>query len=127
GAARARQPGHDPGLHPCLDHAPSVRLSRGPSPGCPHESALRVSGSARTLARAGMIVTSAYLASRLLGWLRTAVISSIYGASPDLDAYFAAFRIPDLVFQLVAAGAHSSALIPVVAGLIANQEEARSW
>ena len=86
-----------------------------------------MSGTARTLARAGMVVTSAYLASRMLGWLRTAVISSIYGASPDLDAYFAAFRIPDLVFQLVAAGALSSALIPVVAGLIANQEEARSW
>ena len=55
------------------------------------------------------------------------VISSIYGASPDLDAYFAAFRIPDLVFQLVAAGALSSALIPVIASLIANEEEARSW
>ena len=86
-----------------------------------------MSGTARTLARAGMVVTSAYLASRLLGWLRTVVISSIYGASPDLDAYFAAFRIPDLVFQLVAAGALSSALIPVLAGLIANEEEARSW
>jgi putative peptidoglycan lipid II flippase len=86
-----------------------------------------VSGTARTLARAGIIVTSAYLASRLLGWLRTVVISSIYGASPDLDAYFAAFRIPDLVFQLVAAGALSSALIPVLAGLIADEEEARSW
>jgi putative peptidoglycan lipid II flippase len=86
-----------------------------------------VSGTARTLARAGLVVTSAYLASRLLGWLRTVVISSIYGASPDLDAYFAAFRIPDLVFQLVAAGALSSALIPVIASLIANEEEARSW
>ena len=86
-----------------------------------------MSATARTLARAGMVVTGAYLASRLLGWLRTVVISSIYGASPDLDAYFAAFRIPDLVFQLVAAGALSSALIPVIAGLIANDEEARSW
>jgi len=74
-----------------------------------------------------MVVTGAYLASRLLGWLRTVVFSSIYGASPDLDAYFAAFRIPDLVFQLVAAGALSSALIPVIASLIANDEEARSW
>ncbi|MFI5291680.1 MAG: murein biosynthesis integral membrane protein MurJ [Candidatus Limnocylindrales bacterium] len=86
-----------------------------------------MSGSARTLARAGMVVTTAYLLSRLLGWLRTVVFSSIYGASPDLDAYFAAFRIPDLVFQLVAAGALSSALIPVIASLIANDEEARSW
>ena len=36
--------------------------------------------------------------------------------APELDAFFAAFRIPDLIFQLVAAGALSSALVPVVAG-----------
>ena len=81
----------------------------------------------RTLARAGLIVTGAYLASRLLGWVRIAVFSAIFGASADLDAYFAAFRIPDLIFQLVAAGALSSALIPVLAGLLAGGEDRRSW
>ena len=36
-------------------------------------------------------------------------------------------RIPDLIFQLVAAGALSSALIPVISGLFANGEQARAW
>jgi putative peptidoglycan lipid II flippase len=86
-----------------------------------------VTGTARTLARAGILVTGAYLASRVLGWIRLVVISSQFGANGDLDAYFAAFRIPDLIFQLVAAGALSSALIPVLAHLIADDEEARAW
>jgi putative peptidoglycan lipid II flippase len=86
-----------------------------------------VTGTARTLARAGILVTAAYLASRILGWIRLVVISSVFGANADLDAYFAAFRIPDLIFQLVAAGALSSALIPVLAHLVADDEEARAW
>lgn len=83
--------------------------------------------TARTLARAGLVVTAAFFLSRVLGWLRLVVISTSFGAQGDLDAYFAAFRIPDLIFQLVAAGAISSALIPVLAGLLATNEEQRAW
>jgi putative peptidoglycan lipid II flippase len=86
-----------------------------------------VSVRARTLATAGLVVTGAFFVSRLLGWLRTVVIAGQFGASPDLDAYFAAFRIPDAIFQLVAAGALSSALIPVLSGLVAHGEHARAW
>ncbi|MBA2373586.1 MAG: murein biosynthesis integral membrane protein MurJ, partial [Chloroflexi bacterium] len=80
----------------------------------------------RALARAGLIVTFAFLVSRVLGYVRVAVIAGP-GLDGDLDAFFAAFRIPDLIFQLVAAGALGSALIPVVAGLIANGERDRAW
>lgn len=81
----------------------------------------------RTLATAGLIVTGAFFASRVLGWLRLVVISATFGAGGQLDAFLAAFRIPDLIFQLVAAGALSSALIPVLAGLLATGEESRAW
>ena len=74
-----------------------------------------------------MVVTAAYLASRLLGWVRLIVITNTFGASADLDAYFAAFRLPDTIFQLVAAGALGSALIPVLAGLFTHNEEDRAW
>lgn len=79
------------------------------------------------LARAGVIVSGAFLASRALGWLRVSITTAIFGASPDLDAFYAAFRIPDLVFQLVAAGALGSALVPVVASLLAHDDRARAW
>jgi putative peptidoglycan lipid II flippase len=80
-----------------------------------------------TLARAGMIVSSAFLVSRILGWVRLVVIGNTVGATADLDAFYAAFRIPDLIFQLVAAGALSSALIPIVSGLLATDGSARAW
>ncbi len=83
--------------------------------------------SGTSLARAGLVVTGAFLASRLLGWLRLVVLGNLFGATSELDAYYAAFRIPDLVFQLVAAGAIASALVPVLAGLTANGERERAW
>ncbi len=85
--------------------------------------------AARTLARAGLIVSGAFLVSRVLGWLRLVVIGNAFDASAtaELDAFFAAFRIPDLMFQLVAAGALSSALIPVLSTVIATDGERRAW
>jgi putative peptidoglycan lipid II flippase len=79
------------------------------------------------LARAGAIVGAAFFASRVLGWVRTVVLAAVFGGSAALDDYFQAFRIPDLVFQLVAAGALGAALIPVLSGLFAHGEEARAW
>jgi putative peptidoglycan lipid II flippase len=81
----------------------------------------------RGLARAGLIVSATFLASRVLGWLRLVVIANTFGASPELDSFIAAFRIPDLIFQLVAAGALGSALIPIVSGLFATGQQSRAW
>ena len=81
----------------------------------------------RGLARAGLVVSATFLVSRLLGWVRLVVIANTFPPGPDLDSFFAAFRLPDLVFQLVAAGALGSALIPIVAGLVAKNQEHRAW
>ncbi len=83
--------------------------------------------ASRGIARAGLIVTVAFFIARILGSVRLIVIGAEFGASADLDAFLAAFRIPDFIFQLVAAGALSSALIPVISGLLATDEEARAW
>jgi putative peptidoglycan lipid II flippase len=81
----------------------------------------------RVLANASLILTIAALASRLLGWIRLLVIGSQFGATADLDAYFAAFRIPDAIFQLVVAGALSAALIPVFSSYRAREDEKEAW
>lgn len=83
--------------------------------------------AASGLVRAGLVLSAAFLISRLLGYLRTLVLGSTFGAGPELDAFFAAFRLPDLIFQVVAAGAMGSALIPVLAGLIAKGERDHAW
>ena len=104
----------------------SMSRAAGPPPAVAGPA--RVSAPRRgTIATAGLIVTAAFFASRVLGWVRLAVVSTTFGASGQLDSFFAAFRIPDLIFQLVAAGALSSALIPVLAGLLARDEDARAW
>lgn len=97
----------------------------GPSP----ESSPGGSGfsTGRLLLNASLILTVAALASRLLGWIRLLVIGSQFGASRELDAYFAAFRIPDAIFQLVVAGALSAALIPVFSSYRARGQEEEAW
>jgi putative peptidoglycan lipid II flippase len=79
------------------------------------------------LVTASLILTAAALASRILGWVRLLVIGSQFGASSELDAYFAAFRIPDAIFQLVVAGALSAALIPVFSSYRARGDETEAW
>jgi putative peptidoglycan lipid II flippase len=99
-------------------------------PGTPDDDELSPesagSGRGASLARAGLVVSLAFLASRVLGWVRLVVIGNGF-APAELDTFFAAFRLPDLIFQLVAAGAVGSALIPIVAGLLATGERERAW
>ncbi|MFQ5896627.1 MAG: murein biosynthesis integral membrane protein MurJ [Candidatus Methylomirabilia bacterium] len=58
-------------------------------------------------------VSLATLVSRLLGFLRDVVVAQAFGASSITDAFFVAFRIPNLFRRLLAEGALSAALIPV--------------
>ena len=83
--------------------------------------------SARSLAKAGLVISGAYLVSRVLGYVRVLLVTTTFGAGHDLDAFNAAFRIPDLIFQLVAGGAVASALVPMIGGLLANGESQRGW
>ena len=78
------------------------------------------------LVRAGLVVSGAFLISRLLGYVRVVVFVYAFDA-PQLDTFFAAFRIPDLIFQLVAAGALSSALVPIVSALLEREEHSHAW
>ncbi len=80
----------------------------------------------RTIAHAGLIVSGAFFVSRILGWLRLVVFAQLFEAA-ELDPFIAAFRIPDLMFQLVAAGALSSAIVPIVAGLLERDENDHAW
>jgi len=87
-------------------------------------SAARLGG--RAIALAGVVVVAGVVLSRLIGWARTAVFFAEFGgSSKNLDSFYAAFRIPDTLFQLVAAGAVGSALVPVASALLADGEAER--
>lgn len=55
------------------------------------------------------------MASRVLGFIREALIASTLGAGPVADAFYAAFRFPNLFRRLFAEGAFNSAFIPLFA------------
>lgn len=79
------------------------------------------------LAKASLILMLAYVASRVLGLVRELVISYQFGTSRELDAYQAAFRIPDIIFQIVAAGAMGAAFIPTFTAYLTRQEDDEAW
>jgi len=103
------------------DDLAAVELAGGPPDGAAGRPV------AAMIARAGIVVSGAYLAARLLGYVRVVVIATTFGAGPELDSFLTAFRIPDFIFQLVAAGAVASALVPIVSGFVATGQQARAW
>lgn len=54
------------------------------------------------------------LLSRILGFLRDLVVARVFGADAGTDAFFVAFRIPNVMRRLFAEGAFSLALVPVL-------------
>ena len=71
--------------------------------------------------KAAAVIGSATLLSRILGFMRDAVIAWYFGAGFSSDAFIAAFRIPNLLRRLFAEGALGSAFIPVFTDLIVKR------
>ncbi|HTM62430.1 MAG TPA: murein biosynthesis integral membrane protein MurJ [Burkholderiales bacterium] len=67
------------------------------------------------LLRALLAVSSLTLVSRILGYVRDFFIARAFGAGLATDAFFVAFRIPNLLRRLFAEGAFSQAFVPVLA------------
>src|SRR3546814_19968353 len=62
--------------------------------------------------------------SRILGFVRDILIANAVGASPVADAFFAAFRLPNLFRRLFAEGAFHAAFVPLFARRLAQEGEA---
>ncbi|MFT5176642.1 MAG: putative peptidoglycan lipid II flippase [Gammaproteobacteria bacterium] len=68
----------------------------------------------RSLLRSTSTVGANTLLSRILGFVRDVVIAATFGAGSQADAFFVAFRIPNLFRRLFAEGAFSQAFVPVL-------------
>ena len=80
----------------------------------------------RRIISAATVILVVYALSRLLGYVRDVVIANSFGTGNRLDDYQVAFRVPDLLFNLLLAGAISSAFIPVLAEHLARNEPERA-
>lgn len=79
------------------------------------------------IARAASQVMFLFVLSRLLGLAREMSIGARFGTSAQLDAYLAAFRLPDFIFQLIAGGALGSAFIPTFTAFLTRGDRAGAW
>ena len=80
-----------------------------------------------SVAAAAVIIAVAGIASRVLGLFRDRILAAQFGAGDTLDVYYAAFRIPDLVYNLLVLGALSAAFIPVFTSLHSTEREDDGW
>ncbi|MGQ9785052.1 MAG: murein biosynthesis integral membrane protein MurJ [Anaerolineae bacterium] len=62
-----------------------------------------------------------------MGLLRNILIARQFGLGAELDAYYAAFKLPDLLFTVVAGGALTTAFIPVFVQLLATEGVVSAW
>ncbi|HXG05050.1 MAG TPA: lipid II flippase MurJ, partial [Candidatus Binatia bacterium] len=75
----------------------------------------------RQVVRALGSIGGATLISRVLGFARDMLVALVYGAGPITDAFFVAFRIPNILRRLLAEGALSTAVVPVLSEYAATR------
>jgi len=73
--------------------------------------------------KAAWVVGLATLLSRVFGFIRDMVTAGFFGAGPATDAFFVAFRIPNLLRRLFAEGSLTIAFIPVFTGYLKKSKE----
>jgi putative peptidoglycan lipid II flippase len=74
---------------------------------------------------AAFLLGAASLVSRLAGLIRDRLLSGAFGAGTELDAYYAAFRAPDFVYNLFVLGAITAGFIPVFARHLSAEDGER--
>src|SRR3990170_2183592 len=78
------------------------------------------------LLRSLATISGMTLISRILGFVRDAVIARLFGAGLHTDAFFVAFRIPNLLRRLFAEGAFAQAFVPILAEYKTRQGEVKT-
>jgi len=80
-----------------------------------------------SITSAAFILAAASLASKFLGLLRNNILTNRFSIYDELDIYYAAFRIPDFIFNIIVLGALSAGFIPVFAKLVAQEKQAEAF
>ncbi len=76
---------------------------------------------------AALILAVSMVLSRVLGFMREAIIAHLHGASAATDAYYAAFTVPDLMNYFLAGGTLSITFIPLFSAHMSKDDEAGGW
>src|SRR5580658_1186870 len=77
--------------------------------------------------KAAGVIGLAVMCSRLLGLAREQICAALFGGGSAMDAFTAAFRIPNLLRDLFAEGALSTAFVTTFSKTIAREGDAAAW
>lgn len=87
-----------------------------------------LNGQSKTITSAAILISLATLVSRLIGLVRDRIFTHYFSTGPITDAYFAAFKIPDLIYNLLIIGALSAGFIPTFTKLFyQNENKSPAW
>src|SRR5207245_569024 len=103
------------------------RLQVGVSQKRPTISPMTRADDRQMSTRATGVVGIAILSSRVLGLIREMVFAGLFGAGRNLDAFLMAFRLPNLLRDLFAEGALSTAFITTFSKKIAIEGDQSAW
>ncbi len=81
----------------------------------------------KILARSAGIISLGTSFSRVLGFIRDIVIARLFGTSIFADSFFVAFRIPNLLRDLIGEGAANAAFVPVFSEYLIKKESGDYW
>ena len=87
----------------------------------------REAGRERHIVGNTLLVGFFFALASVAGVVRNIVIARQFGIGADLDAYYAAFKLPDLLFTIVAGGALATTFIPVFARFLAADDRQGAW
>ena len=80
----------------------------------------------KTILSAAIIIMVMIAASRVLGLVRNRVLAHFFSVE-DLSVYFAAFRIPETIFEILVFGTFSSAFIPTFTSYLSKNKRKEAW
>src|SRR6202049_1217879 len=106
----------------------SLKPDSRPDAGAPMSAAVDVETRTERLnTKAAGIIGVAVMCSRLLGLAREAICAALFGGGGAMDAFTAAFRIPNLLRDLFAEGALSTAFVTTFSKTIARGGDDAAW
>ncbi|MDO8474044.1 MAG: murein biosynthesis integral membrane protein MurJ [bacterium] len=85
-----------------------------------------LNGTTKTVSGAAIILALSFLFSRILGIVRDRMLTGTFGAGKDLDAYMAAFRIPDFLYAFLVIWGLSAVFLPLFSEYMAQDKE-KAW
>ncbi len=86
-----------------------------------------LNGESKTITAAAVVLATTSLASRLIGMFRDRILAGNFGVGEQLDIYYAAFRVPDFIYNLLILGALSAGFIPIFTEALTRGRRENAW